>query len=105
VRDAREETGDLGFDVVGVSRDRPQAQKAFDEKFALGFPLLSDPEHEVCEAYGVWRERSFAGKAFMGILRSSFLIDEEGRIVAAWYGVKPEATVPNARQALGIPSS
>jgi thioredoxin-dependent peroxiredoxin len=101
VRDAREELKELSVDVVGISPDPPDRQRRFDEKYELGFPLLADTDHAVAEAYGVWGERSFAGKRYMGILRSSFLIDEEGRIAEAWYGVKPDQTVPKAREAIG----
>jgi peroxiredoxin Q/BCP len=101
VRDAREDLAALGVDVVGISPDRPEAQSRFDEKFDLGFPLLSDPDHAVAEAYGVWGEKVNYGRTYLGIIRSSFLIDEEGRIARAWYKVSPAATVPNARKALG----
>jgi peroxiredoxin Q/BCP len=96
VRDARGELSDLGVAGVGISPDKPDAQKKFDEKFELGFPLLADTEHEAAEAYGAWGEKSMYGKKFMGIIRSSFLIDEEGKIEGVWYKVKPEATVPEA---------
>jgi peroxiredoxin Q/BCP len=100
VRDARADLLGLGVDVAGVSPDLPAEQKAFDEKLSLGFPLLSDPDHAVADAYGVWGERSMYGKTSVGIIRSSFLIDEEGRIERAWYEVTPMDTVPNARAAL-----
>jgi len=100
VRDAREDLASLGVDVVGVSPDQPEAQSRFDEKFALGFPLLSDPDHAVADAYGVWGEKVNHGRTYMGIVRSSFLIGEDGRIERAWYKVAPADTVPNARKAL-----
>lgn len=100
VRDAREELASLGVDVVGISPDPPEDQAAFDRKYGLGFPLLSDPDHEVADAYGAWGERTLYGKKVTGVIRSSFLIDEEGRIERAWYRVKPEETVPEARAAL-----
>jgi peroxiredoxin Q/BCP len=100
VRDAREDLSSLGVDVVGISPDRPDAQSRFDEKFDLGFPLLSDPDHAVADAYGVWGEKVNYGRTYMGIIRSSFLIDEDGRIERSWYKVAPAATVPNARKAL-----
>ncbi len=100
VRDAREELASLGAAVVGISPDRPEDQEAFDRKFSLGFPLLSDPDHSVAEAYNVWGERSSHGKTYEGITRSSFLVDEQGRIERAWYEVKPEDTVPEALKAL-----
>jgi thioredoxin-dependent peroxiredoxin len=92
VRDHRAEFADLGVDVVGVSPDEPDKQLAFDEKYGLGFPLLADTDHAVAEAWGTWKGD--------GIVRSSFLVDEEGRIEAAWYKVRPAETVPNAKEAL-----
>jgi len=100
VRDAREDLSGLGVDAVGISPDKPERQRRFDAKFDLGFPLLSDPDHRVAEAYGAWGERSMYGKTYMGIIRSAFLIDERGRIANAWYRVKPGDTVPSALAAL-----
>jgi thioredoxin-dependent peroxiredoxin len=100
IRDARESLRDLGLVVVGISPDQPAKQKKFDDKYGLAFPLLADPEHKVAEAYGVWSEKTMYGKKSMGIIRSSFLIDGAGKIVQAWYGVKPEDTVPKAEKAL-----
>jgi thioredoxin-dependent peroxiredoxin len=101
VRDAREDLASLGVDVVGISPDEPDAQAAFDGKFSLGFPLLSDPDHAVADAWGVWGEKSMYGNVYMGVIRSSFLLDEEGRIREAFYKVSPKDTVPKARKALG----
>jgi peroxiredoxin Q/BCP len=101
IRDAREELADLGLTVVGISPDQPARQQKFDDKYNLSFPLLADPDHRVAEAYGVWAEKTSYGKKSQGIIRSSFLIDAAGKIVAAWYGVKPEDTVPKAQKALG----
>ena len=95
LRDHRKELAGIGTDVVGISPDMPKEQLAFDEKFDLGFPLLSDPDHATADAWGTWNDERG------GIRRSSFLIDEEGRIERAWYGVKPADTVPNAVAALG----
>ena len=75
-------------------------QKKFDDKHTLGFPLLSDPDHKVAAAYGVWGEKSMYGKTYEGIIRSSFLIDEKGKIVETWYKVSPKDTVPKAMKAL-----
>ena len=100
LRDHRQDLATLGLDVVGISPDAPPKQLAFDEKYHLGFPLLADEDHAVAEAYGTWVERERNGKTYMGILRSSFLIDGEGRIERGWYRVKPEDTVPNAVGAL-----
>ena len=100
IRDAREELRDLGLAVVGISPDQPGKQQKFDDKYGLSFPLLADPDHRVAEAYGAWGEKTLYGKKSMGIIRSSFLIDAAGKIAAAWYGVKPEDTVPKAQKAL-----
>ena len=102
VRDARQDLADLGLAVVGVSPDDPGRQKKFDGKYGLNFPLLSDADHAVAAAYGVWGEKSMYGKKVKGIIRSSFLIDAGGKIISAWYKVKPDDTVPKARQALHI---
>jgi peroxiredoxin Q/BCP len=103
IRDAREELRDLGLAVVGISPDQPAKQQKFDDKYKLAFPLLADPDHRVAEAYGAWGEKTSYGKKSLGIIRSSFLIDAAGKIVAAWYGVKPEDTVPKAQKALAGP--
>jgi thioredoxin-dependent peroxiredoxin len=100
IRDAREQLSDLGLKVVGISPDQPARQQKFDAKYNLAFPLLADPDHRVAEAYGAWGEKTLYGKKSLGIIRSSFLIDAAGKIVAAWYGVKPEDTVPKAEKAL-----
>jgi thioredoxin-dependent peroxiredoxin len=100
VRDARADLVDAGVAAVGVSPDPPDKQKKFDDKHSLDFPLLSDPDHKASEAYGVWAEKKMYGKTYMGIVRSSFLIDEKGKIIQAWYKVKPLDTVPKAQEAL-----
>jgi peroxiredoxin Q/BCP len=101
IRDAREELAEAGVAALGISPDKPGAQQKFDGKYGLGFPLLSDPDHKAAAAYGAWGEKSMYGKTVEGIIRSSFLIDEAGKIIQAWYKVKPEDTVPKARAALG----
>jgi peroxiredoxin Q/BCP len=100
LRDHRQELSTIGADVIGISPDPPPKQLAFDQKYGLGFPLLADEDHAVAEAYGTWVLRERDDKRWMGILRSSFLIDGDGRITQAWYAVKPEDTVPNALAAL-----
>jgi peroxiredoxin Q/BCP len=85
--------------AVGISPDPPRKQKAFDDKHGLGFPLLADEDHKVAEAFGVWGEKSFMGKKFMGIVRSAFLIGATGKVEEAWYGVSPKDTVPNVLEA------
>lgn len=101
VRDHRQDLTTLGVAAVGISPDSPEKQLKFDQKYGLGFPLLSDEDHEVASAYGVWAEKTRFGKTQMGITRSSFLVDEGGRILRAWYGIKPDQTAPEAEKALG----
>ncbi len=72
----------------------------FDRKYDLGFPLLSDLDHAVADAYGAWGEQTYYGKTYEGVIRSSFLIDPDGRIIKAFYKVKPADTVPKAQAAL-----
>jgi peroxiredoxin Q/BCP len=101
VRDAREDLSSLGVDVVGISPDQPDAQTRFDEKYELGFPLLSDPDHTIADAFDVWGEESAPGAEDPEIVRSSFLIGGDGRIENAWYKVSAIETVPKALGALG----
>jgi peroxiredoxin Q/BCP len=100
VRDAKPAFARKGVAVVGVSPDKMAAQQKFDDKFGLGFPLLADTDHAMAEAYGVWGEKSMYGKKYFGIIRSSFLIDEKGKIAGAWYKVSPGDTVPEAMAGL-----
>ena len=100
LRDHRQDLAGIGAEVVGISPDLPDKQLAFDQKFGLGFPLLSDTDHATAEAWGAWGEKVRKGKTYVGLIRSSFLVDEEGRIEGAWSPVTPEATVPNALAAL-----
>jgi len=86
--------------ILGVSPDKPAKQAKFDTKYGLGFPLLADEDHAVAEAYAVWVEKSMYGKKYMGILRSAFLVDEDGRIANAWYKVSPMDTATNLVAAL-----
>ena len=101
VRDAEADLAKSGVTVVGISPDPHDKQKKFDAKHHLNFSLLSDPDHAVAKAYGVWGEKNMYGKKVMGIVRSSFLIDEGGKIVQAWYKISPTDTVPKAMAALG----
>ena len=98
LRDVRDQIGDTA--IIGISRDKPSAQKKFDEKYDLGFPLLSDEDHAVADAYGAWGERSMYGKNYMGIVRSAFLIDEDGKIAEAWPRISPKDTPTNLLNAL-----
>ncbi|MBP9049856.1 MAG: thioredoxin-dependent thiol peroxidase [Alphaproteobacteria bacterium] len=86
-----ESLGDLqkiNAQVVGISRDSVESHQKFKAKYNLSFPLLSDDSGEVCNAYGVWAEKSMYGKKYMGIERSTFLIDGTGKILRVWSNVK-----------------
>jgi peroxiredoxin Q/BCP len=100
VRDALQELKGKNIAVIGISPDAPETQKKFDEKNNLGFSLLSDPDQKIAEAFGVWGEKKMYGKTFMGIIRSSFLIDENGNVENAWYKISPKNTVPELMKVL-----
>ena len=101
MRDALKELDIRNIEVIGISPDTPATQKKFDDKYHLRFTLLSDPDHNVAEAYGVWGEKKMYGKSFMGIIRSSFLIDENGLIENVWYKISPKNTVIELMKVLG----
>jgi len=98
LRDALPELGETA--VVGISPDPPALQAAFDEKFGLGFPLLSDPEHVVADKYATWGDKSMYGRTYQGVIRSAFLIDERGKVAQAWYKISPKDTPKRLLQAL-----
>lgn len=100
LRDHRKALAKLGATVLGVSPDAPEKQKRFDDKYSLGFPLLADVDHTVAEKYGVWGEKVNYGRKYMGIIRSAFVVDEKGRVAAAFYKVSPKDTVPKVQRAL-----
>ena len=98
----RDIAGDIGDTVVlGVSPDAPPKLAKFDDKYGLGFALLSDPDHTAADAYGSWGEKSMYGKKYMGIVRSAFLVDEKGNISHAWPKISPKDTPTNLLKALG----
>jgi peroxiredoxin Q/BCP len=98
LRDVAGQVGDTA--ILGISPDKPTAQEKFDTKYGLGFPLLADTEHEVAEAYGVWKQKSMYGKQYMGIERSAFLIGADGLIEEAWYKISPKDTPVKLLEAL-----
>ena len=100
LRDAMPDLKKLKALVLGISPDPPEKQRRFDEKYSLGFPLLADEDHKIAEKYGAWGEKSMYGKKFMGIVRSAFVIDEQGKITATFYKVSPKDTVPKVSAAL-----
>jgi thioredoxin-dependent peroxiredoxin len=87
-RDLRPKFEKQGVVVLGISADPEKALAGFKTKQKLNFPLLSDPDHSVIEAYGVWRMKKFMGRSFMGIVRSTFLIGPDGKIEKIWDTVK-----------------
>lgn len=80
---------EAGVTILGVSPDSPKSHARFKEKFQLPFSLLADEDHRVCEAYGVWGQKKFMGKDYMGVLRTTFIIDPEGRVKKVFENVKP----------------
>lgn len=86
--------------VLGISPDDASSHRKFKTKFNLPFTLLVDEDHAIAEKYGVWGEKTSFGKTYMGIIRSHFVIDETGKIVAIHYNVKPDASLPEALEAL-----
>ncbi len=99
LRDIAGEIGDTV--IIGISPDAPEKLRKFDDKYALGFTLLSDEDHAVAEQFGVWVEKSMYGRKYMGVQRSSFLIDEKGRIERAWPKISPKDTPTQLLKALG----
>lgn len=89
VQEALPQLGHLGLEVIGVSPDAIPPIEKFAAKYNLAFPLASDEDHTVAEAYGVWVEKSMYGKTYMGMERSSFLVGADGKIVRIWRKVKP----------------
>ena len=82
--------------VLGISPDDAKSHVRFRTKFNLPFTLLSDVDHAVADAYGVWGEKSTMGKTYMGIIRSHFVVDEYGQLIDVQYNIKPEASVAGA---------
>ena len=92
VRDAYPKIEAQDAVVIGISPDKPEKLAKFREKYALPFVLLSDPDHQVAEAYGAWGEKKMYGKTYYGIIRSHFAVDEAGRLTEAKLKVKPLTT-------------
>ena len=83
----------LSVPVIGISADSVSKHKKFSGKFDLNFTLLADEDKKVVASYGVWQKKKFMGREYMGIVRSSFLIDPKGKIVKVYEGVKPDTHV------------
>ena len=99
LRDVLGQVGDTA--VIGISPDKPAALAKFDTKYGLGFTLLSDVDHSVAEAFGVWQEKKLYGKVSMGIVRSAFLVGPDGRLEQVWYKISPKDTPTNLLEAIG----
>ena len=100
IRDTYDEFSERGAVVLGVSPDDEASHVRFKQKHGLPFTLLADPDHEVAELYGVWKEKSFAGKKYWGVERSTFVIDAKGRVTNAMRRVKPDTHAERVLAAL-----
>jgi thioredoxin-dependent peroxiredoxin len=90
-----------GVPVIGISRDDAQSHQRFRNKYGLQFPLLTDADHQVMDAYGAWGEKTRYGQTSIGVLRSTFLVDEQGHIERAWHNVKADGHAAKVLEALG----
>ncbi len=101
-RDNLAELNDAGFAVVGISPDKPEKLAKFRDAEALTFPLLSDPSRSVLDAYGAYGEKTLYGKKIIGVIRSTFVVDEAGKIEQALYNVKATGHVAKLRRDLDV---
>jgi peroxiredoxin Q/BCP len=100
IRDAYGEFEQRGAVVLGISPDSETSHVKFKKKYGLPFTLLADPEHQVAEEYDVWKQKSFAGRKYMGVERSTFLIDSEGKVAKVMRRVKPDTHTEDVLAAL-----
>ncbi|MCX6541208.1 MAG: thioredoxin-dependent thiol peroxidase [Actinobacteria bacterium] len=97
----RDIAGDIGdTQIIGVSPDKSASQKKFADKNSLAYPLLADVDHQLAEAFGVWKMKQLYGRSYMGIERSAFLIDTDGTVLHAWYKISPKDTPLKLLEAL-----
>jgi thioredoxin-dependent peroxiredoxin len=101
-RDSLSSLAAAGFAVIGISPDSPAKLAKFAERDGLTFPLLSDPEHKVLDAYGAYGEKMLYGKKSVGVIRSTFVVDQDGKIEKAQYAVKATGHVARLRAELGV---
>lgn len=92
-RDALPDFSKINAEIIGVSKDSVKRHDKFKEKYELPFMLAADEDGKMCEAYGVWQEKKNYGKTYMGIVRSTFLIDEKGKIAAVWRNLRVKGHV------------
>jgi thioredoxin-dependent peroxiredoxin len=100
IRDSWQKFAERGAVVLGVSPDTPESHVRFREKYGLPFTLLADPDHQVAERYGVWVEKKNYGKTYWGIERSTFVIDEDGKVSRVMRRVKPDTHAADVLAAL-----
>ncbi|MCG7606326.1 peroxiredoxin [Mycolicibacterium sp. (ex Dasyatis americana)] len=101
-RDSLTELNGAGLDVVGISPDKPEKLAKFRDKEALTFPLLSDPDREVLTSWGAFGEKTMYGKTVQGVIRSTFVVDEKGKIAVAQYNVRATGHVAKLRRDLSV---
>ena len=101
-RDNLSDLNDAGLDVVGISPDKPAKLAKFRDDQGLTFPLLSDPDREVLTAWGAFGEKTMYGKTVQGVIRSTFVVDEKGKIAVAQYNIKATGHVAKLRRDLSV---
>ncbi|KMO74663.1 peroxiredoxin [Mycolicibacterium chubuense] len=101
-RDNLAELNDAGLDVVGISPDKPEKLAKFRDKEQLTFPLLSDPDRSVLQAWGAYGEKTMYGKTVQGVIRSTFVVDEKGKIEVAQYNIRATGHVAKLRRDLSV---
>jgi thioredoxin-dependent peroxiredoxin len=102
LRDNLRDLNDAGLDVVGISPDKPAKLAKFRDEQKLTFPLLSDPDRKVLTAWGAYGEKTMYGKAVQGVIRSTFVVDEKGKIAAAQYNIRATGHVAKLRRDLSV---
>ena len=100
-RDAYERFREQGVEILGVSPDTEASHQKFKSKYELPFTLLADPDHHAAEAYGVWKEKKNYGKTYMGVERSTFVIDADGKVARAMRGIRPAGHAAQVLETLG----
>jgi peroxiredoxin Q/BCP len=100
-RDESKKFAKRDTEIVGISPDKTEAQAKFAAKYSLPYTFVPDTDHSIAEAYGVWKEKSMYGRKYMGIERSTFLVDERGKIAKIFAKVKPEGHAMQVLEALG----
>ena len=100
-RDLLSKFEERGVQILGVSTDSIRSHKKFKDKYGLPFPLLSDPNHQVAERYGVWQQKRFMGREYVGVARTTFVIDEQGTLKAVFPNVKVQGHADEVLAALG----